>query len=558
MQLFIVLLIIALALAYTLWRLVRTLRGHGDCGCGCGKNCPNCHGRKRDTRHDKCCLLMALVALTAHSAAGGCSVAQMVRDIRLLPNTELHHLVVIKDGQLIAQEHVMPCRATDRHNQFSACKALTALAAGLAIGDGKLSLDTKVVDLFGDKCPASPSDELRALTVRHLLTMTSGKAVTTAIRDTTDDWAGAWLALPGTQPGRQFAYDTMTSFMVSAAVQRATGRTVLDLLTERILRPMGIDDVEWESSPDGITTGGWGLRCSTLSMARIGWLLLQRGQWRGRQLVDGAWVDQMVADQLPSLGIHVTHSDEFQHGYGFQIWRCALDGAYRAQGNYGQLLVVSPSASMVVAVNAVTDNQSELLRVVERDMAHFSGTAGSAVPATTEHCSNRQWPCAPMRLLLADNNHGISVLEVRRQGDTLTLLIDSAGGGRQQVPLGCGQWLYTPLQGQPPYNIGARNRFSGMDSGFTVAARYAVRMGGQLEVQLRYVDWYSAVTLLIDPAARQVVITDNKAPAQPERVQVTNQPVPPRHSGSRWWMAAFALMAVALVTLVVCNRPDKI
>ena len=70
----------------------------------------------------------------------------------------------------------MPYRATDRHNQFSACKALTALAAGLAIGDGKLSLDTKVVDLFGDKCPASPSDELRALTVRHLLTMTSGKA----------------------------------------------------------------------------------------------------------------------------------------------------------------------------------------------------------------------------------------------------------------------------------------------------------------------------------------------------------------------------------------------
>ena len=180
---------------------------------------------------------------TNRQGVGSEALMQLINDLRSQPFTELHHLVVVKNGNIITEIHAAPYRATDTHNQFSASKMLTALAVGLAVQDGKLSLDDKLGDI----------------SVRHLLTMTSGKQVNTQIRDTSDNWMESWLALPGTAPGKKFAYDTMSAFILSALVQRATGCTMLDYLRERIFQPMGITDVEWELSPDGINTGGWGV-----------------------------------------------------------------------------------------------------------------------------------------------------------------------------------------------------------------------------------------------------------------------------------------------------------
>lgn len=504
-----------------------------------------------------CCLLSGMALCGRASIVMSDAVARLLNDIKLLPCTELHHLVVIKDGQVAADIHLAPYRASDAHNQFSASKMLTAMAVGLAVDDGKLSLDDRLVDVFADKCPANPAPELRSIDVRHLLTMTSGKQVTTSIRDTTTDWVASWLALPGVAPGKVFAYDTMTSFMLSAAVQRVTGRTMLDLLNQRVLMPMGLDEVEWERSPDGINTGGWGLRCSTRSMAMLGQLLLQRGHWRGRQLLSSSWVDQMLADQLSPLGIVATHTDEYHDGYGFQMWHNALPGSYRTQGNFGQLMFCYPAGNLVIAINAATPFQSELLRVVQRDAPMLATSAPSA--AAHVQPQEEDAPSTPrldVQLDLAPNSHHIQSLELRHDDDCAWLTICHDDGSSDRIALGYDKWVYGKLAGTPPYNVWARNRFSGMDRGFTVAGRYSCRFGRQVVVGLHFVDWYSALTLTIDAAARQFSITDNKDPRYPEVIEILNQPEA-QHASSwpRWaWMTLFGALFVTLLAAIAHNK----
>ncbi len=562
MQLFIVFTILALAVAYTLWRVVRMLRGRGDCGCGCGDQCPHNKSKHNAARgkchngHCSCRAIVMLLSLAAVAAQAGNEdqvIAQMARDIRLLPYTELHHLVVMRDGRVLAEAHAEPFRANDPHNQYSACKLLTGLAVGLAIDDGKLRLDDRVIDSLDDQAPRSRSRELEAMTVRHLLTMTSGMPVATAIRDTSTHWMQAWLAMqPQAMPGKRMEYDTMTSFMLAALVRNATGRNILDLLNERILHPMGINDVEWELSPDSINTGGWGMRCSTMSMAKIGQLMLQRGQWQGRQLIAERWVDQMTTEQLTLLGIKPTHIDEFHDGYGYQVWLCGLQGAYRAQGNMGQLTLVYPAGRIVVAVNCATPYQGQVLRLVQRYAPRLVSAAAQPVELPPFELSGQPWTGDSVRVDLPENSQGFAQLYLQRQshGPLLTILYDD--GTTEQVALGYGQWAYTQANHTPSYNIGALNRFSGMNRGFTVAAQYACHTGGQLEIWLQYVDWGTGVRLLVDTVVGRVVITDNKAPNRHEVLSISNhKPVP--KAASRWWIAGFAALFIALLALVARN-----
>ena len=473
------------------------------------------------------------------------ALAQLVNDLRRQPFTELHHLVIVKGGHVVTELHATPYRANDSHNQFSASKMLTALAVGLAVQDGHLSVDDKVGDI----------------TVRHLLTMTSGKQVNAQMRDTSDNWMESWLALPGTTPGKTFAYDTMNAFVLSAIVQRATGRTMLELLNERILLPMGITDVEWEQSPDGINTGGWGVRCSTRTMAMLGQLLLQRGQWDGKQLVDAQWIDMMTHDQLQAIGITPTHTDDYNHGYGYQMWMNARPGTLRAQGNFGQLVFISPADSLVIAVNAAISDQLAILRVVQRDAPLLTSRKDTNLPLPNNLLAlqlpqGQCWSHDSDTLLvtLASNNHGIQSLELRRDGARAWLDICKDDGTSERVALGYNHWEYSQLAGKPPYNIGAKNRFSGMETGFHVAGAYAWQLG-QLEVQLHYVDWYSALTLTIDLNRGQATLTDNTAANHPEVIPcelVSNDEQAASPMCRTVWLVGWvALLAILLILAIV-------
>ena len=128
--------------------------------------------------------------------------------------------------------------------------------------------------------------------------------------------------------------------MLSAIVQKATGMTVLDYLKPRLFEPLGIEHPTWETSPQGVSAGGYGLSIRTEDIARFGQLYLQKGKWQGKQLVPEAWVEAATARQTSNGS---NPQSDWDQGYGYQFWRCR-HGAYRGDGAFGQYCIVLPEA----------------------------------------------------------------------------------------------------------------------------------------------------------------------------------------------------------------------
>ena len=292
---------------------------------------------------------------------------------------DIHSVMIVKDGSVIYSYWQSEGVDSVPHVLHSVSKTFTATAVGLAIADGKIALTDKVIDYFPDKLPAEVSENLKSMTVRDLLTMSCGHDVEPSFRGAPDqDWVTAFLAHPVVhEPGTFYLYNSLGTYMLSAIVQQVTGEKVVDYLTPRLFEPLHIDKPRWEESPQGINCGGWGLYLKTEDLAKMGQLLLQKGEWNGQQLIPAEWVAEMSKKQVESInpGTRIEQAAErgmtketsdWMQGYGYQMWRCR-PGCFRADGARGQYIIVVPDKNAVIAITSnVEDLQGELNLVWSR------------------------------------------------------------------------------------------------------------------------------------------------------------------------------------------------
>jgi CubicO group peptidase (beta-lactamase class C family) len=269
----------------------------------------------------------------------------------------MHSFMLLRHGQVVAEAWWKPEAADKPHVLHSLSKSFTSTAVGLAVTEGKLSVDDPLLKFFPEEAPAEPSKNLQAMRVRDLLTMSTGHQTEPKFSGEMP-WVKTFLAHPVEhKPGAHFLYNSAGTHVLAAIVGKVTGQTVLDYLKPRLFEPLGIEHPEWGVSPQGNTLGGWGLKICTEDIAKFGQLYLQKGQWNGKQLVPAAWVEQATARQM-SNGSDPTK--DWDQGYGFQFWRCR-HGAFRGDGAHGQFCVVLPEQDAVVAITANTrDMQAEL------------------------------------------------------------------------------------------------------------------------------------------------------------------------------------------------------
>ena len=286
---------------------------------------------------------------------------------------DIHSVMIVKDGKVIYSRWQSQGAEDKPHVLHSVSKTFTATAVGLAIADGKMALTDKVIDFFPDKQPAIVSENLKTMTVRDLLTMSCGHDVEPSLRGGAgQDWVTAFLAHPVVhKPGTFYLYNSMGTYMLSAIVQKVTGQKVVDYLTPRLFEPLHIAKPMWDVSPQGINCGGWGLYLKTEDLAKMGQLLLQKGQWNGRQLIPADWVAEMSKKQVESInpGTRIEEAEakgmtketsDWMQGYGYQMWRCR-PGCFRADGARGQYIIVVPDKNAVIAITSdVEDLQGEL------------------------------------------------------------------------------------------------------------------------------------------------------------------------------------------------------
>ncbi len=394
----------------------------------------------------------------------------------------LHSLMLLRHGHLVAAGWWEPYGPEHPHMLFSLSKSFTATAVGLAVAEGRLSVDDSVLGFFSEDAPARVSANLAAMRVRHLLTMTTGHTEDTlsrVVRQREGNWARAFLRCPvNREPGTHFVYNSGASYMLSAIVQKVTGQKLVDYLQPRLFAPLGITGATWEECPRGVNTGGWGLNVKTEDIARFGQLYLQKGMWQGQQIIPALWVAEATRCQVPNDS---NPNPDWHQGYGYQFWRCRY-GAYRGDGAFGQFCIVMPDQDAVVAITSGVRNMQAVLDLVWKHllpaMQEPSLPEDAAAQALRRRLANLMLPPArgqhssPMASVVSGkeyvflrNDMRLKTLSFDFGSDTCTCTFQQ---GRRKDPVVCGSgaWVrgVTRLESPTPRPVAASGAWTADDT----------------------------------------------------------------------------------------------
>ncbi|RYZ50842.1 MAG: class C beta-lactamase-related serine hydrolase, partial [Sphingobacteriales bacterium] len=350
--------------------------------------------------------------------------------------------------------------------------------------------------------------------IKDLLTMSVGHATDpTGTIMQKPEWVKQFLATPiRDTPGTKFLYNSMATFMLSAIVQKVTGEKIIDYLEPRLFEPLGITNKDWETNPEGINVGGWGLRVRTSDMAKFGLLYLNKGKWNGKQILPEAWVEEASTAhirQKPDATPEEIATLDWVQGYGYQFWRSRYN-SYRADGAFGQYILILPDQDAVIAIHcetpsmqdeinlvwkylrpafskaALPDNPQNLAllkkRSAELSLKPFRSYADSigTVSSTTGILKNKT-------IALQDNPLKIQTLTFNEAQNQLILMAQTASGPLPLV-FGHSKWIKGSTALKPPSLTGlAINSLDGL-APFAVAGRYRWKDKNTLELHLQYLE----------------------------------------------------------------------
>jgi CubicO group peptidase (beta-lactamase class C family) len=396
-------------------------------------------------------------------------------DRRERPLEGVQGLMLLRHGHVVAEGWWEPYGPDLPHSLFSLSKSFTSTAIGLAVAEGLLTVDDYVLSFFPEDAPPDPSPNLRAMTVRHLLSMNTGhhEDTTQAVfkrgipatfgdlrgtptTETEPTWASSFLSLPVEhEPGTWFVYNTGATYMLSAIITKLTGQPLVEYLRPRLFEPLGIANPVWDADPRGISLGGSGLHLRLEEIARFGQLYLQNGEWNGAQLVPADWIAEATA--ATSDNSNTPTNPDWMVGYGYQFWRCRPN-AYRGDGAFGQFMVVMPEQDAVLVINSgLMDMQAVLDKTWDHILPAFGQEALPADPdaesSLRETLANLALPLpegAPtspragdwsgQEYALNDNDFGLTGVALTFGDDRVTLVVRDAAG-EHPIEIGTEAWL---------------------------------------------------------------------------------------------------------------------
>jgi len=293
---------------------------------------------------------------------------------------------------------------------------------------------------------------------------------------------------------------------------------------------------DWETSPDGINTGGWGLRVQAETMAKLGLLLLNKGNWNGKQLISANYVSTACSRLIDGGAKTTVPPTDGNQGYGYQVWQSKWPGSYRADGAMGQYTVVVPQEDLVVVILGMKlYGHEELACIWNQLMPGLKGQPLKPEKKLQQRldklCSRATLPLPQGKrasgqetswgkLSLEANKHELKEMYLVNPEHIRMVYND---GTEERLEMGYRQWRYSPLNGYPVYSINAINRMQGFKHGFHAAAAYGWTSPTTLEVRVHYVDWMSGTTFTINFKEQTVTLLDTYPNSKAETIPFTIQ-----------------------------------
>ena len=470
---------------------------------------------------------------------------------------ELHSFMFLRHGKVIAEGWWNPYQPDLKHSMYSVSKSFTSTAVGFAVSEKRLTVNDKVISFFPDDLPNPVSPYLSELTVKDLLSMAVGQEPDpTATAVVEKNWVKKFLATPLVhKPGTKFLYNTLATYMLSAIVQKVTGEKVIDYLKPRLFTPLGIQGIDWEVGPEGINTGGWGLRLKTEDMAKFGQLYLQKGSWKGRQLLPKEWIAEATSSQIEQPAQWIApgtkkDSSDWLQGYCYQFWRCRHD-AFRADGAFGQFIIVMPDEDAVIVVTAETSDMQDEINLIWKNLLpalhkeklplnkNMAATlkqklAALALPPPAKSLASpivTRISAAPFTI--EPNDMHIENIAFQFKGHVCHVTLKTDAAVYTQA-LGLGTWEVGETNRRGPYLLsGAQANFVGLPPS-KVAGSYRWNDENTLELVLRYVESPHTETIIchfdqtkisldvhksFDPANKTLTLKGELSPGQQKAVR---------------------------------------
>ncbi|NPD46133.1 serine hydrolase [Lentimicrobium sp. S6] len=291
----------------------------------------------------------------------------------------IESVAIIRNGYIVADIYTNPnYNGEDVHIINSCTKSIMSALVGIAIEKGFIeSVNTPIVELLDTTGLDSISQQLRMVSLKDLLSMQTGwhardsyvyQWVGLFEMQKTSNWTQHVLNRSfETNPGERFEYSNMASYMLSAIIAKNTGLNTLDFAKKYLFSPLGIDEVRWDKSPEGVYVGFARMWLKPHDMAKIGHLYLHKGLWDGQQIISEKWIEESTTVQSFPKKYRYVYTDEmkvdygtsgglwlmtrlgrpFTDGYGYQWW-LGKDGSYAAVGVGGQFIMNYPKYNLTV------------------------------------------------------------------------------------------------------------------------------------------------------------------------------------------------------------------
>jgi len=261
----------------------------------------------------------------------------------------INGILIIRNGYNVLEVNAFAYDAADKRNIYSCSKSVSSALIGIAIDQGHIkNVYQPILEFFPQKTPQKQQDLKRDITLKHLLTMSTGLECRDSYlyawqglqqMQARSDWVLYFLDLPLTEvPGTRFEYCNGASFLLSAIIQQQTQMNTLAFAKQNLFKHLGITDVVWPATPQGVTLGYSQLHLQPRDMAKIGYLYLHQGYWDNKQIISSQWIRESTRQHIKAAWIA---------DYGYQWW-VINPGVYTALGHDGQYIIVVPDKNIIV------------------------------------------------------------------------------------------------------------------------------------------------------------------------------------------------------------------
>ena len=282
----------------------------------------------------------------------------------------VNSIIVRQGGEIIAEHHFKPVKP---RILFSVSKTFTSMSIGILAGEGKISINDRLIDFFPEKEKEAKAANMEQLTLKHLLMMGTGQADCVvrkagwALGPVDMDIFNLFFMEPVVYtPCTHFVYNNGATYMLGQVVTKVTGESLLDYAEKRIFKPLDIKRPQWDNCYKGFTQGFSGLHLTCEELSRFGQMVYNRGLWQGRQIVPAEYIDEASKKQIDNSDYNLElGSVEQRQGYGYQMWRNTYPDSYRMDGANGQFVVMLPDKDAVITiVSEELKNMFAILRQV--------------------------------------------------------------------------------------------------------------------------------------------------------------------------------------------------